>query len=440
MLVIFLFLSIKNSIGVDHFSLYRVKKITTDLSDPIYKGRLTGTIENKQVAEYIKKSLEETGIKPFQGSYYQNFKVNYPKALPSEPYLQVVAKDGSVLHKFTYGVDYKEDMLNFNQSKVNCQRSNSRILGDNIIQVFQEEGYSLFYVPEDDNLNFRSSFLDDNFTNLCVFISKDTMASIKDYLSKDLSIECYIPFQEEITTVQNVIGIIDGRDKSLAPIVLSAHFDHLGTDLEGTVYSGALDNASGTAFLLELSRYIKSLGKPQRSIIFAFFNAEEFGCLGSKAFVEEYKELLQGAKVINFDMIGSDDDVPLCIMAGENDSKNTNLVKSTATICSNNKINFDYLFKDSSDHEYFRKNGIDAITFCDNDVSKIHTPDDQVQNIKLSAVNRCFSVISLQLVSFGYGNNIFILYNKEIMLSSIALLGVFILVYVIKYSKLKDLK
>ncbi|HCW04546.1 MAG TPA: hypothetical protein DGK91_08465 [Clostridium sp.] len=138
-------------------------------------------------------------------------------------------------------------------------------------------------------------------------------------------------------------------------------------------------------------------------------------------------------------MIGRDDNIPLCIMAGESDSKDTELVKSLATICSSKQINFNYLFKDSSDHEYFRKNGIDAITFCDNYASKIHSPEDKVQYISLSAIERCFSVISLQIVSYGYNNNIFILYNKEILLSSIGLLGAFLLIYLIKYSKLKDL-
>ncbi len=40
--------------------------------------------------------------------------------------------------------------------------------------------------------------------------------------------------------------------------------------------------------MLELVKYIKSLGTPNRDIIFVSFNAEEFGCLGSKAFVDKY--------------------------------------------------------------------------------------------------------------------------------------------------------
>ena len=181
-LIVFLAMSLKTSIGVENFNLNRIKEVTANLSSSSYKGRLTGTLENKKVAEYIKTSLEKIGIHPFQGNYYQNFKVNYPKSLSNEPYLQVIDKEGSVIHKFTYGVDYKEDMINFNENKINCQSSNSRIIGDNIIQVFQGEGYSLFYVPEDNNLNFRSSFLDDNFTNLCIFLSKEAMASIKLFI------------------------------------------------------------------------------------------------------------------------------------------------------------------------------------------------------------------------------------------------------------------
>ena len=162
--------------------------------------------------------------------------------------------------------------------------------------------------------------------------------------------------------------------------------------------------------------------------------------MGSKAFVEEYKELLKGAKIFNFDMIGSDENIPLCIMGAENDSKDTQLVKSVAAICNSKQINFDYIFKDSSDHEYFRKNGIDAITFCDNDTRRIHSPEDKVQYISLSAINRCYKVISLQIVSYGYNNNIFILYSKEIMLASIGLLGVILLIYAIQFRRVKKLE
>ncbi|MGH4138531.1 M28 family peptidase [Clostridium sp.] len=47
-------------------------------------------------------------------------------------------------------------------------------------------------------------------------------------------------------------------------------------------------NTSGLSFMLRMNRYLTSLGKPNRSILFLGFNAEEFGCLGSNAFIETY--------------------------------------------------------------------------------------------------------------------------------------------------------
>jgi Predicted aminopeptidases len=223
----------------------------------------------------------------------------------------------------------------------------------------------------------------------------------------------------------------------MPPVILSAHFDHLGSDLAGNVYFGSLDNASGTAFLMQMAKYIESIGQPERDIIFIGFNAEEFGCLGSKQFVEKNKNKLAGSKVFNFDMIGSDKGIPLCIMGSERDTADTSLIKSVAAVCLDERIHFNYLFKDSSDHEYFRKNGIDAVTFCDNDMSRIHTPKDTAEYLSSSAVVRCFNVVSKQVIKYGFNNNIFILYNNEIfMVSFIGLASITILAVLYKiYNK-----
>lgn len=87
---------------------------------------------------------------------------------------------------------------------------------------------------------------------------------------------------------KNVVGLIEGNDPDLKDeyLVLTAHHDHLGTGdpVEGdSVYNGALDNASGTAALLELARAYKQV-QPQlkRSVIVLAVGAEEKGLLGSQ--------------------------------------------------------------------------------------------------------------------------------------------------------------
>jgi len=89
----------------------------------------------------------------------------------------------------------------------------------------------------------------------------------------------------------NVIGKITGSKRPDEVVVYTAHWDHLGIgrpDASGdSIYNGALDNATGTAGLLELARAFKSLkNKPERTIVILCVTAEEQGLLGSKYYAE----------------------------------------------------------------------------------------------------------------------------------------------------------
>lgn len=97
-------------------------------------------------------------------------------------------------------------------------------------------------------------------------------------------------------TTHNIIAVLPGKDKHLKHeyIVVGSHYDHLGMGGQGSgsrrpdtlgVHPGADDNASGDAVVLQLARSFKK-ARPSRSIIFAFFGAEEQGIVGSKEFVE----------------------------------------------------------------------------------------------------------------------------------------------------------
>ncbi len=90
---------------------------------------------------------------------------------------------------------------------------------------------------------------------------------------------------------QNVIAMIPGSLKPDECVIYSAHWDHLGIgkpNAKGdTIYNGAVDNASGTAALLELARVFKqSKVKPARSVVFLSVTAEEQGLWGSAWYAE----------------------------------------------------------------------------------------------------------------------------------------------------------
>jgi Zn-dependent M28 family amino/carboxypeptidase len=88
----------------------------------------------------------------------------------------------------------------------------------------------------------------------------------------------------------NVVARITGSDPKLRDeyLVYTAHLDHLGIGqpVNGDrIYNGALDNASGSACLLEIARaYSKMQPRPRRSILFVSVTAEEAGLLGSDYF------------------------------------------------------------------------------------------------------------------------------------------------------------
>jgi Zn-dependent M28 family amino/carboxypeptidase len=85
---------------------------------------------------------------------------------------------------------------------------------------------------------------------------------------------------------KNVLGRLPGSTHPGETIIYGAHWDHLGVgapDARGdSIYNGAVDNGTGSAVVLELARMFKAGPRPQRSIVFAFWTAEEKGLMGSE--------------------------------------------------------------------------------------------------------------------------------------------------------------
>ncbi|MFD2863297.1 M28 family metallopeptidase [Mucilaginibacter antarcticus] len=90
---------------------------------------------------------------------------------------------------------------------------------------------------------------------------------------------------------KNVIAKIPGSKRPDEYVIFSAHWDHLGVgkpDAKGdSIYNGALDNASGTAAIIEIARAFKAMKTPpERTIVFLSVTAEEQGLLGSAYYGE----------------------------------------------------------------------------------------------------------------------------------------------------------
>lgn len=111
--------------------------------------------------------------------------------------------------------------------------------------------------------------------------------------------------------LRNVLGYIEGKNKN-EYVVMGAHYDHLGMDevLDGDkIYNGADDNASGVSAVLQIAKaFLASGEKPERTIIFALWDAEELGLLGSEYFMQTCPFASDIKGYVNFDMIGRNND------------------------------------------------------------------------------------------------------------------------------------
>jgi Zn-dependent M28 family amino/carboxypeptidase len=120
-------------------------------------------------------------------------------------------------------------------------------------------------------------------------------ARSRDFKPVQLGVRTSLSFTNTLSRGQtaNVGGVLPGSDPRLAAqlVVLSAHHDHFGIgepDASGDrIYHGAVDNASGCAQVLAITRALAALPqRPRRTVLALFVAAEERGLLGSMYYAE----------------------------------------------------------------------------------------------------------------------------------------------------------
>jgi Zn-dependent M28 family amino/carboxypeptidase len=184
----------------------------------------------------------------------------------------------------------------------------------------------------------------------------------------------------------NVIGRIEGARQPARYLVVSAHYDHIGVR-NGQINNGADDNASGTAALFALGRYF-SAHRPEHSLIFAAFDAEEAGLRGSSAFVAQPPVDRSAIVVnVNMDMIGRDpNDTLFAVGTAANPFLRPylNRVAARAPV----KLVFGHEnpaekedWSRDSDHWSFQQAGIPAIYLGVEDFEQHHRPTDDFETM-----------------------------------------------------------
>lgn len=194
----------------------------------------------------------------------------------------------------------------------------------------------------------------------------------------------------------NVAGVIEGSDPDLKDeyIVVGAHFDHVGWEVKGedtVIFNGADDNASGTASIIEIGKYLsghrENLG---RSVIIVAFDGEESGLIGSTHFLEQSIVPLSSIKAMfSLDMVGM-------LEAHKGlDLKGVDLLNDKETITGEVAGRYGIsITKEGSrieqrtDTEPFGKKGIPAVHAFTGTESPYHKPEDTADLLDYDGMSR----------------------------------------------------
>jgi hypothetical protein len=195
---------------------------------------------------------------------------------------------------------------------------------------------------------------------------------------------------------RNVVAVIPGTDPKLKDewVLLSAHFDHVGVQ-DGRLFPGADDNASGVAMLLEVAeRFALQRNKPRRTLVFAAFDLEECGLLGSTHFATHLPFPIRQLKAaLTADMLGRSManvmDEYLFVLGSESSSVLRKLVQDVAP---ENGLKVGRLGADligtRSDYGPFRDRKVPFLFFSTGQHPDYHRPTDLADRIDYEKLRR----------------------------------------------------
>ncbi|MEZ4771747.1 MAG: M28 family peptidase [Bacteroidia bacterium] len=407
----------------------RMQKDVYFLADDKLEGREMNSSGEKMAAEFLEKKFKKLGLKGIaaNGSYRVEFETskvirgkNNILAL-SDKVLDVgndffpldISSNADIDNRETVSVgfgivapelnydDYanvasvKDKIVIINFSSPDGVHPHSKYAKYHDLQsraeLAKEKGAAGVIVFNPDK-NLRNP--DQNFKNIrpvgipVVFVGEEHQALLKTqpmvkHLAADL--------QKETSSVPNVAGFWDNG--AAETVVIGAHYDHLGFGGEGSlhagekaIHNGADDNASGTAGVVELARYLTKSNLKNNNYLFIAFTGEEKGLLGSKAFVENSPLALDKINyMINMDMIGRLNENKALIINGVGTSPVWNSALESLD-CFDLKITTTESGVGPSDHTSFYLKDIPVLHFFSGTHKDYHKPSDDADKVNYSGM------------------------------------------------------
>lgn len=304
---------------------YYIKNQINHLSSEKMAGRGYAGRGDSRAASYIRKQFKESGVLEFENArgYYQKYsfpinifpadvslKVNDKELVPGVDYLVHAASrayhNDNVKPEIVDLANVK-DSANWKKVKSKFAPGKAYLLkNSDTLEQYVKLGLRGFAKELPANL-----FIAEKHGKLtwlaCTDTVQATLLIVEDSVMpkkvNNMAVQVDTKYDPDYQT-QNVMGYVKGIEKPDEFIVFSAHYDHLGKMGKKTIFPGAHDNASGTAFVLFLADYFAK-NPPKHSVAFMLFSGEEAGLMGSAYYAKHPVFPLKQIKfVVNLDMTG----------------------------------------------------------------------------------------------------------------------------------------
>jgi aminopeptidase YwaD len=385
-------------------------KITINfLADDKLEGRRTGSAGEKLAYEFIQKEFVKAGLQTFttDKNYVQAFEVNEGKEIDSNSYVKIGDKQLKIKEDFIplsfskigfakQNDDHSSkiwivdigDTLNYNKDNPHFDLTNALI---ELTKSAIKSRVNVLFLKNTsllkDEISFNQKYKGGALDIPVIYLTKKGEAKFNESTSKSL-FSLDLKIKEKKRVGHNVIGYINNNATNT--IILGAHYDHLGygedhnslhTDSTPAIHNGADDNASGTAALIEIGKYLKKSAYKKFNYLFVSFSGEELGLFGSKYFTEHAGLDLKTVNyMINMDMVGRLNDSTKGITIGGYGTSPTwgKLIKKEDAYF---KINIDSSGSGPSDHTSFYKKDIPVLFFFTGSHKDYHKPSDDADKI-----------------------------------------------------------
>jgi hypothetical protein len=392
-----------------------VKQIAEDityLASPELEGRRTGTAGEQKAAAYIEERYKKAGIGAYKGQYRYPFNFVYGKEIGTATQVWVARQSLSVPGDafplpFSAGSNVSSDVLpevmeqggiwlmplfSDQEQSTNPHFDAEKTMFDRAKEA-EKQGASgvLFY-------NSYNSAEEPVFNKQSIYEPLHIPVAFLKYNAwqkhirpNEAGAQSSIPIELKVTiakperTGTNIAAYID--NKAPYTVVIGGHYDHLGYGedensrlanavKEHQVHYGADDNASGTAGVLEVAKWVKQKKLHNYNYLFLNFSGEELGLFGSKAFIKDQKlDSTRIAYMINMDMVGRlNDSTHALEVGGIGTSPAWAGVKEMAG--EKLRVKIDSSGTGPSDHTSFYNAGIPVLFFFTGLHTDYHKPSD----------------------------------------------------------------